>query len=106
MDDTASDLQRNVFKNYAEFVLISKEISALENEMLESLSQYKSMPFLLHIPDPPRPPPPASPLTAAPPSSTSTLHAQIEGSAKFAPTTPGRHVVAEVDGVIALNAAT
>jgi exocyst complex component 8 len=34
------------------------------------------------------------------------LHAQIEGSAKFVPTTPGRHVVAEIDGVSALNAAT
>jgi len=35
-----------------------------------------------------------------------SLHAQIEGSAKFVPTTPGRHVIAEVDGVLALNAAT
>jgi hypothetical protein len=34
------------------------------------------------------------------------LHAQIEGSAKFVPTTPGRHVVAEIDGILALNAAT
>jgi exocyst complex component 8 len=35
-----------------------------------------------------------------------TLHAQIEGSAKFAPNTPGRHVVAEVDNIVQLNAAT
>ena len=34
------------------------------------------------------------------------LHTQIEGSAKFVPTTPGRHVVGEIDGIIALNAAT
>jgi exocyst complex component 8 len=34
------------------------------------------------------------------------LHAQIEGSSKFAPTTPGRHIVAEMDGITALNAAT
>jgi hypothetical protein len=34
------------------------------------------------------------------------LHAQIEGSAKFVPTTSGRHVVAEIDGILALNAAT
>jgi len=34
------------------------------------------------------------------------LHSQIEGSTKFVPTTPGRHVVAEVDGISALNAAT
>lgn len=35
-----------------------------------------------------------------------SLHAQISGSAKFAPATPGRHVVTEMDGVYALNAAT
>jgi len=35
-----------------------------------------------------------------------TLHSQIEGSAKFAPTTPGRHVVVEMDNIFALNAAT
>ncbi|KAJ6609351.1 hypothetical protein B0H10DRAFT_2225991 [Mycena sp. CBHHK59/15] len=117
-DDTASDLQRNVFKNYAEFVLISKEISTLENEMLElkeSLSEYKSMPSLLHIPDPTSTS--SSGLSSYRRSSVAdlrimyfnqmqTLHSQIEGSAKFAPTTPGRHVVGEVEGVIALNAAT
>jgi exocyst complex component 8 len=35
-----------------------------------------------------------------------SLHAQIEGSAKFVPTTPGRHVIAEMDGIFVLNAAT
>jgi hypothetical protein len=35
-----------------------------------------------------------------------TLHSQIEGSAKFAPTTAGRHVVTEVDAILSLNAAT
>jgi exocyst complex component 8 len=42
----------NVSCSYAEFVLISKEISILENEMLElkeSLAEWKSMPSLLHI---------------------------------------------------------
>lgn len=104
--------------SYAEFVLISKEISTLENELIElkeSLSEYKSMPSLLHIPDP----------TSTPSSTLSTykrssvadlrimyfnqmqqLHAEIEGSAKFIPTLPGRHVVGEMDGVSSLNAAT
>ncbi|KAJ7150404.1 exo84 subunit/exocyst complex component [Mycena filopes] len=117
-DDTDSDLQRNVFKNYAEFVMISKEITTLENEMMElkeSLSEYKSMPSLLHIPDPAMTS--SSGLSSYRRSSVAdlrimyfnqmqTLHSQIEGSAKFAPTTPGRHVVGEVEGVIALNAAT
>jgi exocyst complex component 8 len=36
-----------------------------------------------------------------------SLHAQIEGSTKFVPTIPGRHVVSEMEnGVLALNAAT
>ncbi|KAG7452025.1 uncharacterized protein BT62DRAFT_1071208 [Guyanagaster necrorhizus] len=117
-DDTATDLQKNVFQNYAEFVLISKEISTLENEMIElkeSLSEYKSMPSLLHIPDPTSTS--SSTMTSYRRSSVAdlrimyfnqmqALHAQIEGSAKFAPTTPGRHVIGEVEGVLSLNAAT
>ncbi|KAF9453876.1 hypothetical protein P691DRAFT_718920 [Macrolepiota fuliginosa MF-IS2] len=117
-NDTASDLQRSVFKNYAEFVLISKEISVLENDMLElkeQLSEYKSMPSMLHVPDP----------TSSSTGTLSTykrssvadlrvlyfnqmqaLHASIEGAAKFVPTTPGRHVINEVEGVYSLNAAT
>lgn len=34
------------------------------------------------------------------------LHAQIEGSSKFVPTVPGRHIVAEIDNIVALNPAT
>lgn len=34
------------------------------------------------------------------------LHAQVEGSSKFVPTTAGRHVILEMDGIVALNAAT
>jgi exocyst complex component 8 len=40
-------------------------------------------------------------------SQMQTLHSQIEGSSKFVPTTPGRHVVAELDtGVHSLHSAT
>jgi len=38
--------------SYAQFVTISKEIGTLENEMMElkeSLSEWKSMPSVLHI---------------------------------------------------------
>ncbi|KAF9469596.1 Cullin repeat-like-containing domain protein, partial [Collybia nuda] len=117
-NETNSELQRNVFKNYAEFVLISKEITSLETEMLELkdlLSDYKSMPSLLHIPDPTNNA--SNTLSTYKRSSVADLrimyfnqmqelHALIEGAAKFAPTTPGRHVVSEVEGVLALNAAT
>ena len=40
--------------SYAEFMVISKEVSTLENDMLDlkqSLSEWKSMPSLLHIDD-------------------------------------------------------
>lgn len=133
-NDTNSELQRNVFKkyviffplsitlialfSYAEFVLISKEIISLETEMLELkdlLSDYKSMPSLLHIPDPTNNA--SNTLSTYKRSSVADLrimyfnqmqelHAHVEGAAKFAPTTPGRHVISEVEGVLALNAAT
>lgn len=99
-------------------MLISKEISVLENEMLELkdlISDYKSMPSMLNIPDP-------TSLTSATLSTykrssvadlrvlyfnqMQTLHSTIEGAAKFVPVTPGRHVVGEFENVLALNAAT
>ncbi|KAJ8579966.1 hypothetical protein M405DRAFT_938947 [Rhizopogon salebrosus TDB-379] len=114
-DDTAVELQRDVFENYVEFVLISKEISVLENELLElkGLSEWKSMPSLLHIDESAS----ASERRCNVRSSIAdlrvlyanqmqTLHTPIEGSAGFVPTTPGRHVIYEMDGIFALNAAT
>lgn len=108
----------NLLFSYAEFVLISKEITTLENELLELkelLSEYKSMPSLLHIPDP-------TTLTSSTLSTykrssiadlrvmyynqMQSLHSSIEGAAKFAPITPGRHVVSEMEGIFSLNAAT
>ncbi|OSD01155.1 hypothetical protein PYCCODRAFT_1392308 [Trametes coccinea BRFM310] len=115
-DNVAVDLQKNVFKNYAEFMLVSKEVSTLENEMLEfkeALAEWKGMPSLLHIDDS------ASvaerrrnvrssiaDLRVLYANQMQNLHMQIEGSSKFVPTTPGRHVITEVDNVVALNPAT
>jgi hypothetical protein len=95
---------------------MSKEISVLENELLElkeGLSEWKSMPSLLHIDESAS----ASERRRNVRSSIAdlrvlyanqmqTLHTQIEGSAGFVPTTPGRHVIYEMDGIFALNAAT
>ncbi|TFY73945.1 hypothetical protein EWM64_g10067, partial [Hericium alpestre] len=115
-DEVASDLQRNVFKNYAEFVLISKEISTLENEMLElkeSLAEWKSMPSVLHIDESSSAADrrrnvrsSVADLRVLYASQMQALHSQVEGSTKFVPTTPGRHIVAEMDGIVSLNAAT
>ncbi|KZO96407.1 hypothetical protein CALVIDRAFT_481374 [Calocera viscosa TUFC12733] len=113
---TQTDLRRNVFKNYEEFVLISKEISTLENDMLElkeSLGEWRAMPELLSVDEP---------LTSADRRKAArssladlqtlytvqlqALHASIEGSAKHLPIIPGRHVVLESPNLFELNPAT
>lgn len=82
-------------------------------ELKSSLSEWRSMPSVLHIDDSA---PPAerrrtarasiADLRVLYASQMQALHANIEGAGKFAPMTPGRHVVAEVDGLMALNVAT
>jgi exocyst complex component 8 len=148
--DVAAELQRNVFKkfahetvwrinysrvlfSYADFMLVSKEINVLENEMLEfkdSLAEWKSMPSLLHIeestsaagdhvissesyvivdalPDRRRNVRSSvADLRILYANQMQNLHLQIEGAAKYVPTMPGRHIITEMDGVLALNAAT
>ncbi|KAH9949330.1 hypothetical protein B0H21DRAFT_777314 [Amylocystis lapponica] len=104
-DDVALDLQRDVFKNYAEFVQVSKEVSILENEMLEfkeCLAEWKSMPSLLHIEESSSAAErrrnvrsSVADLRVLYANQMQNLHAQIEGSSKFVPTTPGRHVISD-----------
>ncbi|KAL5519398.1 EXO84 [Sanghuangporus vaninii] len=115
-NDTDADLQRNVFKNYVEFMMISKEVSTLENDLLElkaSLSEWKSMPSLLHIDDTATVADrrrtqrsSVADLRVLYASQMQTLHAQIEGSSKFVPATPGRHIVTQMEGIYSLNPAT
>ncbi|KAF9792511.1 hypothetical protein BJ322DRAFT_1116121 [Thelephora terrestris] len=114
--DVAAELQRNVFKNYADFMFVSKEINVLENEMLEfkdSLAEWKSMPSLLHIEESTSAADrrrnvrsSVADLRILYANQMQTLHSQIEGAAKYVPTMPGRHIMTEMDGVLALNAAT
>ncbi|KAG9100956.1 exocyst complex component exo84 [Ceratobasidium sp. UAMH 11750] len=121
-DATALDLQKNVFKNYADFVIISKEISTLENDMLElkaSLQGWKNMPSLLTLDQSAS----ANDASAAADrrrtarssiadlrtlyvSQLQTLHSTIEGSATLVPTIPGRHIITETSDLQQLNAAT
>ncbi|CDR98683.1 hypothetical protein, partial [Sporisorium scitamineum] len=119
------DLKRQVFKNYSEFITISKEIATLENDMLELkelLSEWKQLPQALELDD----------STTASFSDSfsrakasgkanrnSTIDLQqiyraqitslwegIEGSQKFLPYVPGRHLIAEASSFTELNAAT
>lgn len=114
---TAADLQYNIFKNYEEFILISKEISTLENDMLElkeSLSEWKSMPSLLRMDESSNQTQDrkraqrssVADLRALYASQMQELHSKIEGSAKFVPAIPGRHVISQSPELYHLNPAT
>ncbi|KAF8514201.1 Cullin repeat-like-containing domain protein [Hysterangium stoloniferum] len=114
-EDTAMDLKKNVFNNYEQFVSISKEISTLENDLLElkeSLIEFKSMPSLLQVDDSATADrrrvtrSSVADLRVVYATQLQTLHNTIEGSAKFVPAIPGRHIVSEMGDVLALNPAT
>nr|ODN92533.1 exocyst complex component EXO84 [Cryptococcus depauperatus CBS 7841] len=117
------ELQQTVFKHYAEFVTISKEISTLENDMLELkelLGQWKDLPQLMGMED-----------TLAPTldkdgnlqrrrttrnsiidlqnlyrNQLTQLWSIVEGSQKYLPVVTGRHLVHEAHNFVELNAAT
>ncbi|KAH8926705.1 hypothetical protein BT69DRAFT_1278622 [Atractiella rhizophila] len=120
-EKTSQEMQKTVFKNYSEFVTISKEISTLENDVLELksvLEEWKKIPESLSeigsefeemessmndrrsnrnsIGD----------LAALYRSQLSALWSGVEGSQRFLPPLPGRHLIAESPGFIELNSAT
>lgn len=123
---TSKQLKTQVFKNYSEFITISKEIATLENDMLEFkdlLSEWKQLPQQLQIEDPAG--------DAAKPwgsnavlgsvkghrssrvdleqiykAQIAALWENIEGSQKFVPYVPGRHLIAETSQFVEVNAAT
>ncbi|TKY89063.1 hypothetical protein EX895_001594 [Sporisorium graminicola] len=120
------DLKRQVFKNYSEFITISKEIATLENDMLELkelLSEWKQLPQALELDDSSTTASFSDSFSRAKASGkanrNSTMDLQqiyraqitslwegIEGSQKFLPYVPGRHLIAEASSFTELNAAT
>ena len=118
-DRTQQRLKEQVFKNYAEFITISKEIAVLENDMLEFkelLAEWQQLPALLQ---------PGDALDLGLSSEglrtkgrgsvdleqiyraqISALWENIEGSQKYVPYVPGRHLIAETSQFVELNAAT
>ncbi|GAA6058631.1 hypothetical protein JCM10212_004042 [Sporobolomyces blumeae] len=121
MKVTESELQRSVFNNYADFVVISKEIATLENEMLELkgvLEEWRAVPESLEggwgdddllsgggsnrrnarnsIAD----------LATLYKSQLSALWEGVEGAQKFLPYVPGRHIITEAASFVELHAAT
>ncbi|GAO49445.1 hypothetical protein G7K_3595-t1 [Saitoella complicata NRRL Y-17804] len=121
-NNTSSDLQDNVFKNYADFVKISKEVANLDSDMhvlrgllndlrdiTDSLSladkgsETEDMPskrrHATHRNS-------IANLAALHTSQMQSLWEHVEGSQKFLPAIPGRHVVRESPAWVELNVAT
>lgn len=125
---TQSNFQSNVIANYTEFIQVSKDIAALESEMLELksvLEEWKTVPEGLAV---------EQSFDAAAPSQNGgfahasgakvnrrnsladlqalyrtqleTLWEAVEGAQRFLPMTPGRHVLGRHAGWIELNSAT
>lgn len=122
-------------RSYAEFVNVSKEITTLENDMLELkelLNEWKTVPQLMGMDDTLAPTlnkdgsgellPTFLQLTAVERHRSrrnsprdlnqmykvqlTTLWSTVEGSQKFLPQAPGRRLVFETHGFIELNSAT
>jgi hypothetical protein len=116
---TSSDLQKNVFVNRTQFIIISKEIDKLKSEMrvlrglltelhttTDSLKtessfakddvQTRKHANRSSVAD----------LTALHMSHLQALWKAVEGAQKFLPSVPGRHIVLESRHWIELNAAT
>ncbi|KAI5481542.1 hypothetical protein MNV49_002768, partial [Pseudohyphozyma bogoriensis] len=124
MKITEGDLQRSVFKNYADFVVISKEIATLESEMLELksvLEEWRAVPESLEggwgvdellMPGGSQGPNrrtqrnSLADLATLYKSQLSALWEGVEGSQKLLPYVPGRHLIAESASFIELNSAT
>ncbi|KAK4699025.1 exocyst complex component 8, partial [Phenoliferia sp. Uapishka_3] len=123
MKMTEVDLQRSVFKNYADFVVISKEISTLENEMLELksvLEEWRAVPESLEGgwgvddlliggssgPNRRTQRNSLADLATLYKSQLSALWEGVEGSQKLLPYVPGRHLISESASFIELNSAT
>ncbi|GAA6052688.1 hypothetical protein JCM3770_007175 [Rhodotorula araucariae] len=121
MKITEGELQKSVFNNYADFVLISKEIATLENEMLELkgvLEEWRAVPEsleggwgdddLLMAGGPNRRTQRNSiaDLATLYKSQLSALWEGVEGSQKFLPYVPGRHIITEASTFVELHAAT
>lgn len=131
---TSSDLQKNVFENRTQFILISKEIDRLKSEMrsLRGLLNdlHNTTSSLKLEPDVPGTAGLVNPMSAETmflkPSKSrkaanrssiadlTVLHMshlqalwqQVEGAQKFLPAIPGRHILVESKDWVELNAAT
>ncbi|POY72542.1 hypothetical protein BMF94_4368 [Rhodotorula taiwanensis] len=120
---TETGLQRSVFDNYSDFIVISKEIATLESEMLELkgvLEEWRAVPDLLEsgtgedefvlgsasTPNRRGQRNSIADLATLHKSQLSALWENVEGSQKVVPYVPGRHIITEAGSFVELHAAT
>lgn len=119
---TQRQLKEQVFMNYAQFINISREIATLENDMLEFkelLGEWKQLPQQLHLQDTDDHVMDSdalmrhslkrgsvADLESIYKAQLASLWENIEGSQKFVPYVPGRHVIAETSQFVEINSAT
>ncbi|EOR01027.1 Exocyst complex component EXO84 [Wallemia ichthyophaga EXF-994] len=116
MQSTNLQLEQSAFKNYADFIAISKEIGALETEVLELrelLGEWRSLPEAFGVENvesdletTKKKRSSVADLAAVYRTQLQTLHSTVEGSLKHVPHAPGRHVVTTASKFVELNAAT
>ncbi|KAL4863087.1 hypothetical protein BDV12DRAFT_202415 [Aspergillus spectabilis] len=120
---TSTDLQQNVYKNRTQFIKISQEADKLKGEMRTLRSLMADLTTALGqtaIGDAPNPMSPTTDERISKRSNRSsvanlesmwnvqlqTLWKSIEGSQKFLPMVPGRHIVLETGNWVELDSAT
>ncbi|GAA5968117.1 hypothetical protein JCM8115_001745 [Rhodotorula mucilaginosa] len=116
-------LQRSVFDNYSEFIVISKEIATLESEMLELkgvLEEWRTVPELLEsgtgdddfmlgsasTPNRRGQRNSIADLATLHKSQLAALWDNVEGAQKLVPYVPGRHIITEAASFVELHTAT
>ncbi|GAA5976546.1 hypothetical protein JCM10908_005539 [Rhodotorula pacifica] len=116
-------LQRSVYDNYSDFIVISKEIATLESEMLELkgvLEEWRTVPELLEsgtgeddfvlgsasTPNRRGQRNSIADLATLHKSQLAALWDNVEGSQKLVPYVAGRHIITEAASFVELHAAT
>lgn len=120
---TSTDLQQNVYQNRTQFIKISKEAEKLKDEMrtlrtlMAELTSALGQTTVGNTPNPMSPPDEHFPKRNANRSSVANLESMwnvqlqtlwktVEGSQKFLPAVPGRHIVLETSNWAELDSAT
>lgn len=120
---TSTDLQQNVYQNRTQFIKISKEAEKLKGEMrtlrtlMADLTTALGQTTVGNTPNPMSPTTDTLPKRNANRSSVANLESMwnvqlqtlwktVEGSQKFLPAVPGRHIVIETGNWVELDSAT